>query len=126
MSTPASDAKAEAGNTKPVSKSGVLVAVCVPLLAGVLNASAVGVVLPAIIADLEVDAGRIAWLMTGFLLVYGILAAYAAGASVVGVFLGRDFQVAGSCARGVLFVVFLWYLTRPRAVAFFVGGQAGT
>ena len=76
MSTPASDAKPEAVITNPVSnpvsKTGVLVAVCVPLLAGVLNASAVGVVLPAIIADLEVDPGRIAWLMTGFLLVYGI------------------------------------------------------
>ena len=54
------------------SKTRVLVAVCVPLFCGVLNASAVGVVLPAIIADLEVDPGRIAWLMTGFLLVYGI------------------------------------------------------
>ncbi len=72
MSTPASDAKAEAVIANPVSKTGVLVAVCVPLLAGVLNASAVGVVLPAIIADLEVDPGRIAWLITGFLLVYGI------------------------------------------------------
>ncbi|PKB63519.1 MAG: hypothetical protein BZY80_07075 [SAR202 cluster bacterium Io17-Chloro-G2] len=54
------------------SKMWVLLAVCVPLFCGVLNASAVGVVLPAIVADLDVAPGQLPWLMTGFLLVYGI------------------------------------------------------
>ena len=39
---------------------------------GVLNASAVGVVLPDIAEDLSVDTGQLSWLMTGFLLIYGI------------------------------------------------------
>ena len=55
-----------------VSKTGVLAAVSVPLFCGVLNASAVGVVLPEIVADLDVDPAQLSWLMTGFLLVYGI------------------------------------------------------
>ena len=51
---------------------GVLLTVCVALFFGVLNASAVGVVLPEIAADLSVDTGQLGWLMTGFLLIYGI------------------------------------------------------
>jgi MFS transporter, DHA2 family, metal-tetracycline-proton antiporter len=52
--------------------SGILAIVCVATLAGVLNASAVGVVLPEIAGDMAADAGQLGWLMTGFLLVYGI------------------------------------------------------
>jgi EmrB/QacA subfamily drug resistance transporter len=48
------------------------VIVCVALFFGVLNASAVGVVLPDIANDLSVDTGQLGWLMTGFLLIYGI------------------------------------------------------
>ena len=55
----------------PTAK-GVLLMVCVALFFGVLNASAVGVVLPDIAADLSVDTGQLSWLMTGFLLIYGI------------------------------------------------------
>lgn len=51
---------------------GVLGVVCVALFFGVLNASAVAVVLPEIARDLAVDADKLSWLMTGFLLVYGI------------------------------------------------------
>ena len=51
---------------------GVLLTVCVALFFGVLNASAIGVVLPDIAADMSVDTGQLGWLMTGFLLVYGI------------------------------------------------------
>lgn len=50
----------------------VLAVVCVAQFFGVLNASAVGVVLPAIGDDLSVEPGVLGWLMTGFLLVYGI------------------------------------------------------
>ena len=50
---------------------GVLLTVCVALFFGVLNASAVGVVLPEIAADMSVDTGQVGWLMTGFLLVSG-------------------------------------------------------
>ena len=45
---------------------GVLLTVCVALFFGVLNASAVGVILPEIAADLSVDTGQLSWLMTGF------------------------------------------------------------
>ena len=51
---------------------GVLLVVCVALFFGVLNASAVAVVLPEIAQDLSIDPSQIGWLMTGFLLVYGI------------------------------------------------------
>ena len=51
---------------------GVLLIVCFALFFGVLNASAVGVVLPDIADDLSVDTGQLSWLMTGFLLIYGV------------------------------------------------------
>ena len=51
---------------------GILLVVCVALFFGVLNASAVAVVLPDIANDLSVDTGQLSWLMTGFLLIYGI------------------------------------------------------
>ena len=51
---------------------GILLVVCVSLFFSVLNASAVAVVLPDIAEDLSVDTGQLSWLMTGFLLVYGI------------------------------------------------------
>jgi MFS family permease len=51
---------------------GVLVVVCIAMFFGVLNASAVGVVLPEIASDLSAETAQIGWLMTGFLLVYGI------------------------------------------------------
>lgn len=50
----------------------VLLVVCFALFFGVFNASALGVVLPDIAADLDVDVGQAGWLMTGFLLVYGV------------------------------------------------------
>ena len=51
---------------------GVLLIVCFALFFGVLNASAVAVVLPDIADDLSVYTGQLSWLMTGFLLIYGI------------------------------------------------------
>ena len=59
-------------NTAGRAAKGVLAVVCVALFFGVLNASAVAVVLPDIAEALTVDPGRLSWLMTGFLLVYGI------------------------------------------------------
>ena len=50
----------------------ILLVVCTALFFGVLNTSAVAVVLPDISDDLSVDAGQLGWLMTGFMLVYGI------------------------------------------------------
>ena len=50
----------------------VLLIVCVALFFGVLNASAVGVTLPEIAEDLAIETGQLGWLMTGFLLVYGV------------------------------------------------------
>ena len=54
------------------SAKGALIIVCVALFFGVLNASAIGVVLPDIASDMSVDTGQLSWLMTGFLLIYGI------------------------------------------------------
>ena len=51
---------------------GILLVVCAALFFGVLNASAVGVILPEIAADLSIDSGQLSWLMTGFLLIYAI------------------------------------------------------
>ncbi len=50
----------------------MLAVVCVAQFFGVLNASAVGVVLPTIGEDLSVEPGVLGWLMTGFLLVYAV------------------------------------------------------
>ena len=58
--------------TKTPNAIGILLVVCVALFFGVLNASAVAVVLPDIAEDLSVDTGQLSWLMTGFLLIYGI------------------------------------------------------
>lgn len=51
---------------------GVLIVVSWAIFFGVLNASAIGVVLPSIADDLGTDIGRVSWIMTGFLLVYGV------------------------------------------------------
>ena len=50
----------------------VLAVVCVAQFFGVLNASAVGVALPAIGEEFAVEPGVLGWLMTGFLLIYGV------------------------------------------------------
>ncbi len=50
----------------------ILIVVCIVLFFAVLEASAVGVVLPEIAIGLSVDTAQIGWLMTSFLLVYGI------------------------------------------------------
>jgi MFS family permease len=51
---------------------GILLVVCTALFFGVLNASAVGVILPEIAEDLSIGPGQLSWLMTGFLLIYAI------------------------------------------------------
>ena len=58
--------------TQESTPKGVLLIVCFALFFGVLNVSAVGVVLPDIAEDLSVDTGQLSWLMTGFLLIYGV------------------------------------------------------
>ena len=50
----------------------ILPIICVALFLSVLNASALGVMLPDIAAGLSVDSGQLGWIMTGFLLVFGI------------------------------------------------------
>ena len=52
---------------------GVLLIVCIPLFFSVLNASAVAVLLPEVGRDLSVGAGGLGWLMTSYLLVYGVV-----------------------------------------------------
>ncbi|MGI9615963.1 MAG: MFS transporter [Acidimicrobiales bacterium] len=67
--------------TEPVSLSvtpdrqghpAVLVVVCAALFFGVVNGSAVAVVLPEIGADLNISDGDLAWVLSGFLLTYGV------------------------------------------------------
>ena len=52
--------------------TGVLLVVCAALFFVVLNASAVAIFLPEKGDDLSIGPGRLSWLMTGFLLIYGI------------------------------------------------------
>ena len=54
------------------SHIGVLLVVGIPLFFTVLNASAVAVLLPEVGRDLSIGTGSLAWLMTGYLLVYGV------------------------------------------------------
>ena len=56
----------------PTNRIGVLIVVCVAMLFGVLNTSAIVVVPPDIAADLDVNISELSWVMTGFLLVYGV------------------------------------------------------
>ena len=50
----------------------VLVVVCTALFFGVVNGSAVAVVLPEIGADLNIADGDLSWVLSGFLLTYGV------------------------------------------------------
>ena len=59
------------GTAQGASKA-ILVVVCIALFFSVINASAVGVVLPEIAQDFSMDSGQLSWLMTGFLLIFGI------------------------------------------------------
>ena len=64
--------EAAAAATKSPHALGILLVVCYTIFFGVLNASAIGVVLPDIAADLEIEFSQAGWIMTGFLLVYGV------------------------------------------------------
>ena len=51
---------------------GVLLVVCSALFFGVVNGSAVAVVLPEIGADLDIPESHLSWVLGGFLLTYGV------------------------------------------------------
>ena len=51
---------------------GILLVVSIPMFFSVLNASAVVVLLPEVGRDLSVGTGSLAWLMTGYMLIYGV------------------------------------------------------
>ena len=51
---------------------GILLVVCYTIFFGVLNASAISVVLPDIASELDIEFSQASWIMTGFLLVYGV------------------------------------------------------
>jgi DHA2 family metal-tetracycline-proton antiporter-like MFS transporter len=51
---------------------GVLVVVCSALFFGVVNGSAVAVMLPQIGADLDIATADLSWVLSGFLLAYGV------------------------------------------------------
>ena len=50
----------------------VLLVVCSALFFGVVNGSAVAVVLPEIGVDLRISAGNLSWILSSFLLTYGV------------------------------------------------------
>ena len=58
--------------TEPEGHPGVLVVVCTALFFGVVNGSAVAVVLPEIGSDLQIAEGDLSWVLSGFLLTYGV------------------------------------------------------
>lgn len=58
--------------TEPAGHPGVLLVVCMALFFGVVNGSAVAVVLPEIGADLGIAEGDLSWVLSGFLLTYGV------------------------------------------------------
>ena len=66
--------KSSPDDNAPMASSarGILLVVCVGMFFGVLNASAVGVVLPKIGEGLAIETAQVGWLMTGYLLVYGV------------------------------------------------------
>jgi len=59
-------------DAEQVGHPAVLVVVCTALFFGVVNGSAVAVVLPEIGADLEIEPSGLSWVLSGFLLVYGV------------------------------------------------------
>mgnify|MGYP002152297988 FL=1 len=58
-------------NTNDLAKA-VLAVVCIAMFFQVLNASAVGVILPEIASGISAETAQAGWLMTGFLLFTGI------------------------------------------------------
>ena len=68
--TTSTESPALAGGNK--SSVAILIVVSWAIFFGVLNASAIGVVLPTIAGDLGIEIGQVSWIMTGFLLVYGV------------------------------------------------------
>ncbi len=63
-----------ANNSTASSRSSIAILAIVSWVVffGVLNASAIGVVLPSISEDMGTDIAQISWIMTGFLLIYGV------------------------------------------------------
>lgn len=57
---------------QPTGRPAVLAVVCLALFFGVLNGSAVAVVLPEIGTDLAIDDADLSWVLSGFLLTYGV------------------------------------------------------
>ena len=72
MSTNNSSIESTESPTKAGNPLGVLLIVCFAIFFAVLNASAIGVVLPEMAVDLDVGFNDLGWVMTGFLLVYGV------------------------------------------------------
>ncbi len=58
--------------SQQTGRPAVLAVVCLALFFGVLNGSAVAVVLPEIGADLAIDDADLSWVLSGFLLTYGV------------------------------------------------------
>jgi DHA2 family metal-tetracycline-proton antiporter-like MFS transporter len=64
--TPTTHTPEQAGNMK------VALVVCATLFFGVLNSSGVSVILPEMSEAFSVNAGQLSWVMSGYLLTYGI------------------------------------------------------
>jgi DHA2 family metal-tetracycline-proton antiporter-like MFS transporter len=66
------EARSPSPETDDRGHPAVLVVVCTALFFGVVNGSAVAVVLPEIGADLNIAAADLSWVLSGFLLTYGV------------------------------------------------------
>ena len=71
MKEPTSGTQPNDATNNDLAKA-VLAVVCIALFFQVLNASAVGVILPEIASGISADTAQVGWLMTGFLLFTGI------------------------------------------------------
>lgn len=72
MGSPSANSAGAEEAASNVNRKAILLVVCIPTFFSVLNASAVVVLLPEIGAEFSVGSASLSWLMSGFLLVYGI------------------------------------------------------
>ena len=72
MGSPSANSAGPEEAASNVNRKAILLVVCIPTFFSVLNASAVVVLLPEIGAEFSVGSASLSWLMSGFLLVYGI------------------------------------------------------
>ena len=97
MGSPSANSAGAEEAASNVNRKAILLVACIPTFFSVLNASAVVVLLPEIGAEFSVGSASLSWLMSGFLLVYGIAIPFFGRLAERGVF----FCLASCCSRSV-------------------------